>query len=115
MRFTVKQIQIVSTVRDRVNQLGHAGAAERYPEYKAYLDTTCRGSRAYRPEYNQFYLPVCEIEADDLNGVFAVGNMGPEESITRIAPMRSVSVGDIIEDESGSCYMVDSFGFGEIA
>ena len=43
-----------------------------------------------------------------------VRNIGPEELITRLAPMHSISVGDIIEDEQGVKVIVDSFGFKEI-
>ena len=114
MRYTVYQIQIDRTVYDRVNELGHEGAAQQYPEYAARMATSFLGSKKYRPEYGQYYAPVCEIQADDLNGVFHIGNMGPEERITRLAAMHSVSVGDIIEDEQGCRVMVDSYGFGEI-
>jgi len=114
MLFTVHQIRIERSVYDRVNELGHEGAAQQYPEYRAYMDTSFRGSKRYKPEYSKYYVPVCTIEADSLDGVFHIGNMGPEEKITRLAGMHSVSVGDIIEDEAGKRYMVDSFGFGEL-
>ena len=115
MRFTVHQIQIADSVYDQVNALGHEGAAEKFPEYRAYMDTMFRGSKGYKSEYGKFYAPVCVIEADNLNRVFDIGNIGPEERIQRIAPMHSVSVGDIIEDEQGVRHMVDNFGFEEIA
>ena len=54
---------------------------------------------------------VCEIEAADLDEVFKIGNIGPEENITRIAPMHSVSVGDVIRDDRGRCFVVSSIGF----
>ena len=54
---------------------------------------------------------VCEIEAADLDEVFEIGNIGPEENITRIAPMHSVSVGDVIRDDRGRCFVVSSIGF----
>ena len=54
---------------------------------------------------------VCEIEAADLDEVFKIGNIGPEEKITRIAPMHSVSVGDVIRDDRGRCFVVSSIGF----
>ena len=114
MQYTVLQVQVLDSVYDRVNELGHSAAAEQYPEYAAYLDTMMGGFKSYKPEYLQYYRPVCEIESDDLNGVFHIGNMGPEERITRLAPMHSVSVGDIIEDTNGSMYMVDRFGFKEL-
>ena len=54
---------------------------------------------------------VAEIEATDLDEVFEIGNIGPEEKITRIAPMHSVSVGDIIRDDRGRCFVVSPIGF----
>ena len=53
--------------------------------------------------------------ADDRNGVFEVGNIGPEENIERFHPMYSVSVADIIVDEAGNKNVVASFGFEEVA
>lgn len=114
MRFTVYQIQIERSVYNQVNELGHEGAAEKFPEYRAYMDCSFRGSKRYKPEYAEYFKPVCTIEADNLNRVFDIGNIGPEEKITRLAQMHSISVGDIIEDEQGRRVMVDSFGFGEI-
>ena len=111
MQFTVLQIQIDRSVSDSVNALGHEAAAIKYPEYRAYMDTMFRGSKGYKPEYGVYYAPVCNIDAEDLNGVFQIGNIGPEERITRLAPMHSVSVGDIIEDPQGVQYIVNSFGF----
>ena len=114
MLFTVYQIQIADSVYNEVNRLGHEAAAEVYPEYRAYMDCLFRGSKKYKPEYAEYFKPVCTIEAANLNRVFDIGNIGPEESITRLLPMHSISVGDIIEDEQGRRVMVDSFGFGEI-
>lgn len=115
MRFTVHQIQIARSVYNEVNALGHEEAAVKFPEYRAYMDTMFRGSKGYKAEYASFYAPVCVIEADNLNRVFDIGNIGPEERIERLAPMHSISVGDIIEDEAGVRHIVDSFGFKEIA
>ena len=114
MLFTVLQIQIDRSVYDRVNELGHEAAAEQFPEYRAYMDTSFMGSKRYRAEYAEYFKPVCVIEADNLNRVFDIGNIGPETSITRLLPMHSISVGDIIEDEQGRRVMVDSWGFGDI-
>tara|TARA_E500000318_G_scaffold112020_1_gene133440 strand:+ start:5185 stop:5490 length:306 start_codon:yes stop_codon:yes gene_type:complete len=54
---------------------------------------------------------VAEIEAADLDEVFRIGNIGPEDKIARIAPMHSVSVGDVIRDNFGRCFVVSSIGF----
>ena len=95
MRFTVHQIQIARSVYNEVNALGHEEAAVKFPEYRAYMDTMFQGSKGYKAEYANFYAPVCVIEADNLNRVFDIGNIGPDERIERLAPMHSISVGDI--------------------
>tara|TARA_Y100001973_G_C5009270_1_gene237565 strand:+ start:128 stop:448 length:321 start_codon:yes stop_codon:yes gene_type:complete len=63
-----------------------------------------------------FYEGVAIITADDLEHVFAVGNIGPNDRIERIAKeMRSVSVGDIIVDmETEERFAVAGFGFNKI-
>jgi len=57
------------------------------------------------------YSKVCEIIADDLNEVFEIGNIGPEDKITRLDRMHSISVGDVIEDEENRLYVVKGVGF----
>lgn len=61
--------------------------------------------------FDSVYTKVAEVVADDLNHVFEVGNIGPEDRITRIAPMHSFSVGDIIEDADGNRWMIAKVGF----
>ena len=61
-----------------------------------------------------YYEHVSNITADSLEGVFHVGNMGPEENIERFAPMHSLSVGDVVLDENGMYHMVASFGFDAV-
>jgi hypothetical protein len=61
------------------------------------------------------YMLVATIDANDLEQAFTVGNIGPESKINRIAPMRSVSVGDIIQDlVTDKTFVVAKFGFDEI-
>ena len=62
-----------------------------------------------------YYTHVCNISAKDLNGVFEVGNIGPEEQYERISRMHSISVGDIIEDENGEKHVVATWGFEKVA
>ena len=57
---------------------------------------------------------VATIEATDLNAVFEIGNIGPENKIERLAPMHSISVGDVIVDEDEKSFSVDPVGFSEI-
>ena len=64
--------------------------------------------------FKSAYKAVCEIEAVDLNHVFEIGNIGPDEKIRRFdfQPMHSISVGDVIYDELLSEYhVVQGLGF----
>ena len=54
------------------------------------------------------------IEADSLEGVFHIGNVGPEENIERISTMHSLSVGDIVEDGSVAMSVVAGYGFKDV-
>jgi|SRR6056300_1238781 len=57
------------------------------------------------------YKEVAAIEAKDLNEVFEIGNIGPEEKIERLDRMHSISVGDIIRDDHNRCFVVSPVGF----
>lgn len=65
---------------------------------------------------NLYGTPVCTIKAKNLNEVFHIGNVGPEDSINRIKKMHSVSVGDIISDSTtGRHYIVQPLGFKDLS
>ena len=57
------------------------------------------------------YRPVADIEANDLDEVFHIGNIGPAEKIDAYHRMKSISVGDIICDEDGNYMVVGQYGF----
>ncbi len=61
------------------------------------------------------YQEVCIIEAEDLNEVFEIGNIGPEEKITRLQRMHSVSVGDVIQDDQYRLFVVKGIGFERLS
>jgi len=61
-----------------------------------------------------YYEHVSNITADSLEGVFHIGNVGPEENIERFKPMHSLSVGDVIQDKDGMYHMVATFGFDAV-
>ncbi|MEL0099539.1 MAG: hypothetical protein VW907_08295 [Opitutae bacterium] len=61
-----------------------------------------------------YYEHVSNITADSLEGVFHIGNVGPEENIERFKPMHSLSVGDVVLDQDGMFHMVASFGFDAV-
>lgn len=111
--FKVYQIHPQQAVYESVNSVGHIEAGKQFPIWKAKLDIMS-GSEGFTPEYSTHYSHVADIDAEDLERVFHVGNMGPESAITRHSRMHSVSVGDIVVDESGQGYMVDPVGFSPV-
>ena len=61
------------------------------------------------------YEKVAEIDANDLEQVFHIGNMGPETAIRRLKNrMHSISVGDIVIDGNGIQWGVAGAGFDEL-
>ena len=66
--------------------------------------------------FEENYVIVAKIEANDLDDVFEIGNIGPEEKITRSNhPMHSISVGDVIYNEQDKTYtIVKGFGFATL-
>jgi hypothetical protein len=82
---------------------------------EALLNITFRPNAEMIVNAKNHYQKVAVIEADGFDDVFAISNLGEEEHlITRLAPMHSVSVGDVIVDEAGKAVFVDMFGFGEV-
>lgn len=93
-----------------VNGLGWDGAAEKSPTIAAYMLATLK--RKYQQAFQTGeFKHVATIEANDLEEVFEIGNIGPEHLITRHAPMRSVSAGDVIETPEGEFFAVAPMGF----
>lgn len=110
--FKVYQIQVPREQFDEVNKIGWTEAMVKFPAVEAHMACTMNGSEGFVSEaHSQFYQHVCNIDASDLEDVFRIGNVGPEEAIERLAPMHSVSVGDIVVDDQGDAFIVDSFGF----
>jgi hypothetical protein len=107
MQYTVYQIVLTAAQRAAIN----GGDQELFNRYS---DTKFAPKVAAIHAAADLYKPVAKIEAADLDEVFDIGNIGPEESITRLAPMHSVSVGDVIVDEQGRAVVVDSIGFTPI-
>ncbi len=114
-RFKLYQNHPSHAILNEMNRLGREAAMAEYPRVKAYVEVMWSGGSEYwKPEYFAFYENVSNIEADSLDGVFEIGNIGPEENIERFLPMHSVSVGDIIENEEGEFWIVDGCGFAKV-
>jgi hypothetical protein len=109
-KFQVKQINLTDTECDEVNASTNPYAI---PKYIA-LIKSMEGNYELGLS-GGFYETVAEIEATNLEHVYLIGNMGPEESITRLARMHSISVGDLIVDSEGQTYVVAQFGYDKVA
>ena len=92
MRFTVCQIN-----KDRATE-------------KAAMDARILG-KVDPVFFLSAYDEVAAIEADTLDEVFEIGNIGPEEKIERFDRMHSISVGDVIRNDKYECYVVGNCGF----
>ena len=57
------------------------------------------------------YTHVANITAEDYNGCFEVGNIGPKSAIERLSRMTSLSVGNVFVDEDGTAVVVAPTGF----
>jgi DNA-binding beta-propeller fold protein YncE len=79
-----------------------------------YLDTIMSPTDKAIAAARDLYEKVAVIDADSFDDVFEIGNIGPEKNIERIAPMHSVSVGDILLAESGEVVYVAQYGFNKI-
>ena len=105
MKFGIYQINLSNDEINKVN------AGQNVPKFNASRDGMIG---KFKPENFEFYDKVAEIKGNTLDDVFQVGNIGPDEYIERYAPMHSLSVGDIIEDEAGDMFVVARFGFKQL-
>jgi len=118
--FNVYQITVSNEVYDFVNTDGesHTSAGEKYPEYKAKLETMM-GFKDWSDSYFKHYTHVCDvkIEGNNPEDVFVALNSGSDyaldtaSSIVKHTNFHSLSVGDIVEDDLGNFYFCDSYGF----
>ena len=125
MKYKIFQINLTD---DEIDTINAAGDHDAVPKNKLRLDIMTISMLKHEMSFGEpvghlvkeafekgYYEHVSNITADSLEGVFNVGNMGPEENIERFLPMHSLSVGDVVEDAEGVRHMVASFGFEEIA
>lgn len=81
---------------------------------ETYLNTTFHPTDEAIVAARGLYQPVAYIYANSLGAVFDIGNIGPETDIERLAPMHSVSVGDVIVDEKNHAFYVAPLGFKQL-
>ena len=114
-QFKLYQIHLTDAEVDLINAEGHDAVHKQSLKLDMGLRKNDTGAVAGDAFRRRYYTHVSNITAESLENVFTVGNMGPEENIERLSRMYSVSVGDIVEDETGKQSVVANFGFAEVA
>ena len=101
MKYTVHQINL---------------SDDQYAAHReTYLNTTFHPTVKAILTAQDLYKPVAVIKADSLNDVFLMGNNGLNHpNIKKIDQMHSVSVGDVIVDETGHAVFVAPIGFKSV-
>ena len=114
MQYKVYQIQLTDAEIDLINEKGHDAVHKQSLKLDMnFKDNT--GAIAADAFNRGYYTHVANITADTLEGVFHVGNMGPEENIERMSRMHSISIDDIVENADGEQSVVATFGFKEVS
>jgi len=114
MQYQVHQIHVTDAEVKKINTEGHNSVEKHKMKLDMSFseDASAIAKSAFEKGY---YTHVSNITTDKgLEGVFEVGNIGPEENIERLQPMYSTSVGDIVVDPEGNKHVVASFGFKEV-
>ena len=114
MNYKLYQIQLTDQEVDKINAEGHNSV----PKHRLKLDMSFNDNVAELAKEAMdkgYYTHVSNIEAEGLEGVFEVGNIGPESSIERLGRMHSVSVADVVECADGTRHVVASVGFEQLA
>jgi len=116
MKYKLYQIHLTDAEVDKINAEGHDSVHKQTLKLDMGLRKNDTGALAKEAFDLGYYTHVSNITTDKgFEGVFEVGNIGPEENIQRLAPMYSCSVSDIVEDENGKKKVVAGIGFKEVA
>ena len=93
----VYRIMQINMTQEQVDEVNRSKGV--YPElYQKREATLFRPSADAILDAWDHYETAAYIKADDLDEVFQIGNIGPEDNIERMGPMHSISVGDVIVD-----------------
>jgi len=115
MKFAIYQIQITEAQRKTINESNDFDAVPAFAaKNKMNMDFSGNkiGGLASDAFDAGYYTHVANIEAEDYNDCFEVGNVGPDDQIERITVrMSSLSVGDVIVAEDGTVAVIDPVGF----
>ena len=111
MKYQIHQFYLTDELYKGINAGTHADANTAMLQLMLVTEETAQAVVNIAKSYMEH---VADIEAKDLNDVFDIGNIGPEEKITRYKDMTSLSVGNVIVDENGVANIVCGWGFQEV-
>jgi hypothetical protein len=103
------QIVLTNDIVDLINQEGF----QAHVKGVAYTEALMKGDPKIGLMH-KCYDHVANIIADDLEHCFEVGNIGPEDRIEKLDKMHSISVGDILEDDTGKKFVCAKSGWEEV-
>lgn len=114
--YKLLQNQALMNNHNEINRLGWEASCMKYPEVRAALDCSHRGSEVFTQDMLVHYTHVADIDANTTEDAFVIhnnpaGNPDFEACITRYGRQHSMSVGDILVAEDGGCYICDPMGF----
>ena len=116
MKYKLYQIHLTKPEVDKINAEGHDSVHKQSLKLDMSFSKNDTGAVAREAFDLGYYTHVSNITTENgLEGVFHVGNAGPEESIERLSKMYSVSVSDIVEDTNGKRSVVANWGFKDVA
>lgn len=110
-KFAIYQIQFTEAQYTAINAGEMIAAFEAKNKMNMDFSGNKLGGLADEAMAEGHYTHVANIEANDFNEVFEIGNIGPEQNIERLTRMSSISVGDVIVDEEGNTAVVSPYGF----
>ena len=112
MKFAVYQIQFTKAQYDAINNDEVVPAFEAKNKMNRDFSGNKIGGLASDAFEAGYYTHVANIEAEDYDDCFEVGNVGPDDQIERITVrMSSLSVGDVIVAEDGTVAVIAPMGF----
>lgn len=118
MKYELHQIKLTQTEIDYLNAANNHDALDKNRlrlDMQFTLGNEELITMAKKALAENYYTHVSNIKTEKgLDGVFEVGNIGPEENIERFSNMSSASVGDIVVDPQGKKHVVAAFGFAEV-
>ena len=112
-QYKVFQMKISDGEHELLNESGWDAS----PKLTLYCNVKLGGKQISLRDVIDHYHYVATIEADNLEHVFHVGNVGSEHRIKQdgLHRMHSVSVGDVVGDSDGCFHLVKSYGFQQLS